>query len=93
MGEILGVSKRTVKRRLRKYNISLRDRYSNLSDSDLDNLVREVVGGNDELGAEALRARLADTFSDEWKQQEGKGQRRKCREKNREWMRGSQLPS
>ncbi|XP_026064456.1 uncharacterized protein LOC113047310 isoform X2 [Carassius auratus] len=59
MGEILGVSKRTVKRRLRKYNISLRDRYSNLSDSDLDNLVREVVGGNDELGAEAVRARLA----------------------------------
>lgn len=43
----------------RKYNISLRDRYSNLSDSDLDNLVREVVGGNDELGAEAVRARLA----------------------------------
>ncbi|RXN38427.1 hypothetical protein ROHU_001117 [Labeo rohita] len=59
MAEILGVSKRTVKRRLRKYNISLRDRYSNLSDSDLDNLVREVVQGNDELGAEAVRARLA----------------------------------
>ncbi|KAI7810722.1 Pol polyprotein [Triplophysa rosa] len=59
MAEILGVSKRTVKRRLRKFNISLRDRYTNLSDSDLDNLVRELVGGNDELGAEAVRARLA----------------------------------
>lgn len=42
----------------RKFNISLRDRYSNLSDSDLDNLVRELVRGNDELGAEAVRARL-----------------------------------
>ncbi|KAA0724141.1 hypothetical protein E1301_Tti020079 [Triplophysa tibetana] len=59
MAEILGVSKRTVKRRLRKFNISLRDRHTNLSDSDLDNIVRELVGGNDELGAEAVRARLA----------------------------------
>ncbi|KAA0714656.1 hypothetical protein E1301_Tti006504 [Triplophysa tibetana] len=53
MAEILGVSKRTVKRRLRKFNILLRDRYTNLSDSDLDNIVGELVGGNDELGAEA----------------------------------------
>ncbi|XP_055028864.2 uncharacterized protein [Misgurnus anguillicaudatus] len=30
-----------------------------MSDSDLDNQVRELVGGNDELGAESVRARLA----------------------------------
>lgn len=35
----------------REYRISLRDRYTDLSDSDLDNRVRELVGGNDELGA------------------------------------------
>nr|XP_055037085.1 uncharacterized protein LOC129424440 [Misgurnus anguillicaudatus] len=59
MAEILGVSKRTVKRRLRKFSISLRDRYTDMSDSDLDNQVRELVGGNDELGAESVRERLA----------------------------------
>uniref|UniRef100_A0A8C2AGH5 Integrase catalytic domain-containing protein n=2 Tax=Cyprinus carpio TaxID=7962 RepID=A0A8C2AGH5_CYPCA len=59
MAEILCVSRRTVKRRLREYRISLRDRYTDLSDSDLDNRVRELVGGNDELGAESVWARLA----------------------------------
>lgn len=43
----------------REFSISLRDRYTDLSDSDLDNRVREVVGGNDELGAESVWARLA----------------------------------
>ncbi|ROI15247.1 hypothetical protein DPX16_1400 [Anabarilius grahami] len=59
MADILCVSRRTVKRRLREFSISLRDRYTDLSDSDLDNRVREVVGGNDELGAESVWARLA----------------------------------
>ncbi|XDV17741.1 hypothetical protein PO909_023560 [Leuciscus waleckii] len=34
--------------------------------------------------ARSLSVQIPDTFSDEWKQQEGKGQRRKCREKKRE---------
>lgn len=38
----------------REFNISLRGRYTDLSDSDLDDRVREVVEGNYELGAESV---------------------------------------
>ncbi|XP_041912141.1 uncharacterized protein LOC121677456 [Alosa sapidissima] len=43
----------------RQYNLSLRGRYTSLSDSELDDRVRQVITGNDELGSEAVRARLA----------------------------------
>ncbi|XP_072558004.1 uncharacterized protein [Paramormyrops kingsleyae] len=58
IADILGVSKRTVKRRLRQFNLSLQSHYTNLTDSDLDERVQEVVNGNDELGVESVRARL-----------------------------------
>ncbi|KAL1006950.1 hypothetical protein UPYG_G00079560, partial [Umbra pygmaea] len=56
--EILGVSRSTVKLRLRQYNLSLRGLYAQLSDEALDNLVLGIVSGNDELGPEAVRAQL-----------------------------------
>ncbi|KAG9262088.1 hypothetical protein AMEX_G23799 [Astyanax mexicanus] len=50
IANILGVSRSTVKRRLRQYN---------LSDEALDSSVLEIVSANDEIGPEAVRARLA----------------------------------
>ncbi|KAL7377512.1 hypothetical protein ABVT39_000700 [Epinephelus coioides] len=58
IAEILGVSKSTVKRRLRRYNLSFRDRYTDLTDEALDQRVRDIVSGKDEIGPEAVRARL-----------------------------------
>ncbi|KAL7382992.1 hypothetical protein ABVT39_003034 [Epinephelus coioides] len=55
---ILGVSKSTVKRRLRQYNLSFRGRYTDLTDDGLDQHVWEIVSSNDDIGPEAVRARL-----------------------------------
>ncbi|KAG9271631.1 hypothetical protein AMEX_G14577 [Astyanax mexicanus] len=59
IANILGVSRSTVKRRLRQYNLSFRGRYTTLSDEALDSSVLEIVSANDEIGPEAVRARLA----------------------------------
>ncbi|XP_023662381.1 uncharacterized protein [Paramormyrops kingsleyae] len=58
IAEILGVSRCTVKRRLRQYNLSFRGCYTTITDDALDNCVLEVLSANDEIGAEAVRARL-----------------------------------
>ncbi|XP_049333345.1 uncharacterized protein LOC111188803 [Astyanax mexicanus] len=59
IANILGVSRSTVKRRLRQYNLSFRGRYTTLSDEALDSSVLEIVSANDEIGPEAVRAQLA----------------------------------
>ena len=42
----------------RSYNVRSVQGFSNLSDSDLDDLVRTHVEGNDNIGANAMRAKL-----------------------------------
>lgn len=42
MSAMLGVSRSTVERRLREFNLSTAPRYTDLSNNDLDNLVSEV---------------------------------------------------
>uniref|UniRef100_A0A8C1VQK0 Integrase catalytic domain-containing protein n=1 Tax=Cyprinus carpio TaxID=7962 RepID=A0A8C1VQK0_CYPCA len=58
VGDILGVSFSTINNCLRQFFISLRGRYSRISDAQLDEQIRELVGVNYELGPEAVRARL-----------------------------------
>ncbi|KAF4115484.1 hypothetical protein G5714_002973 [Onychostoma macrolepis] len=58
VGDILGMSYSTINNRLRQFFISLRCRYSRISDAQLDERIRELVGVNYELGPEAVRARL-----------------------------------
>uniref|UniRef100_A0A3B1K996 Integrase core domain-containing protein n=1 Tax=Astyanax mexicanus TaxID=7994 RepID=A0A3B1K996_ASTMX len=56
MADILNVSLNTVKRRLRHFGLSRS--YSEMSDSVLDDTIRDLVAGNDQLGPEAVRAQL-----------------------------------
>ncbi|XP_062327721.1 uncharacterized protein LOC134028269 [Osmerus eperlanus] len=58
MAEILHVSRSTVKRRLRRLNLSQAGRFSDLSDTALDDKVKDLVAGNDRLGPESVRAQL-----------------------------------
>ncbi|XP_067110770.1 uncharacterized protein [Osmerus mordax] len=58
MAEILHVSRSTVKRRLRRLNLSQVGRFSDLSDTALDDKVKDLVAGNDRLGPESVRAQL-----------------------------------
>lgn len=58
IADILGVSRRTVTQRLRQHNITIRGRYSNMTNAELDERVIDLVHGNDELGPDAVRARL-----------------------------------
>uniref|UniRef100_A0A3B3D677 Integrase core domain-containing protein n=1 Tax=Oryzias melastigma TaxID=30732 RepID=A0A3B3D677_ORYME len=53
---ILGVSTKTVKRRLRLFNMTRS--FSAISDADLDEVVQDIVAGNDLIGPEAVRASL-----------------------------------
>ncbi|XP_016113255.1 uncharacterized protein [Sinocyclocheilus grahami] len=55
-GDILGVSYSTIKNR--QFSISLKGQYSRISNAQLDEQIRELVGVNYELGPEAVRARL-----------------------------------
>ena len=43
MASMLGVSKRTIERRLADYNIKVRNTYSDISDSELDEMVKRIV--------------------------------------------------
>uniref|UniRef100_A0A3B1J120 Integrase catalytic domain-containing protein n=1 Tax=Astyanax mexicanus TaxID=7994 RepID=A0A3B1J120_ASTMX len=56
MADILNVSLNTVKRRLRHFGLSRS--YSEMSDSALDDTIRDLVARNDQLGPEAVRAQL-----------------------------------
>ncbi|XP_046879760.1 uncharacterized protein LOC124470086 [Hypomesus transpacificus] len=58
MAEILHVSRSTVKRRLRRLNLSQAGRFSDLSDTAMDDKVKDLVAGNDRVGPESVRAQL-----------------------------------
>ncbi|XP_032366181.1 uncharacterized protein LOC116684911 [Etheostoma spectabile] len=58
IADILHVSVPTVKRRFRRFNLTRSASYSDMSDSALDEMVKEIVVGNDLLGPEAVRAQL-----------------------------------
>ncbi|CAL8275343.1 unnamed protein product [Arctogadus glacialis] len=58
MAQILGVSVRTLSRRLRQFNLRRAGTFSTCSDAALDDLIRETVAGNDRIGPESVRAQL-----------------------------------
>uniref|UniRef100_A0A3B1JIP5 Integrase core domain-containing protein n=1 Tax=Astyanax mexicanus TaxID=7994 RepID=A0A3B1JIP5_ASTMX len=58
MDDILHVSQATVKRRLRQFNLACSVSYAEMSNSALDETVRDIVAGNERIGPEAVRAQL-----------------------------------
>ncbi|XP_046873034.1 uncharacterized protein LOC124465348 [Hypomesus transpacificus] len=55
---ILQVSRTTIKNRLREFNLTRASQYAQLTDAELDDLVTSVVGANEQLGPESVRAQL-----------------------------------
>ncbi|CAL8279997.1 unnamed protein product [Merluccius merluccius] len=58
IADILHVSKATIKRRLRYFQLNRARRYAVYSNQELDNMVRTIVGVNDQIGPESVRAQL-----------------------------------
>ena len=58
MAQILGVSTRTVSRRLAYFNLSVRARYCNLSDNELDDLIQALQREHPNLGYRMMRSLL-----------------------------------
>ncbi|KAL4009537.1 hypothetical protein ACER0C_003389 [Sarotherodon galilaeus] len=58
MADILNVSLRTIRRRLRQYHFTRASMYAELTDSALDEHVQDIVAGNEQIGPEAVRASL-----------------------------------
>ncbi|XP_013889899.1 uncharacterized protein LOC106537082 [Austrofundulus limnaeus] len=56
MAEVMNVSVRTIKRRIRKFQLGRS--YADLTDAALDDLVQQTVVGNDLIGPESVRASL-----------------------------------
>ena len=59
MAEILGVSPRTVSRRLASLNMTVRSRYASISDHHLDDIIRAVQQEHPNLGYRMMRSALA----------------------------------
>jgi len=59
MGEMIGTSTRTIQRRLAENNIRLGQRFSNLSDVELDNLVLNIISNFPNVGYRSVRGHLA----------------------------------
>jgi AraC-like DNA-binding protein len=59
MAAILGVSERTVQRRLRHFGLSIRGTYTNLSDQDLDTAVQEILNIQPHTGNKRMTGYLA----------------------------------
>lgn len=59
MSRLLHVSKSVVKRRLRNFNLSPRQCYSDITDNDLDDQVREVTQNNESLGQRIVQGMLS----------------------------------
>lgn len=57
MAEALGTSESTIRRRLNQYGIQLRV-WTDISDDDLDNKVKEIIGTNKRIGPNSIRVRL-----------------------------------
>ncbi|XP_057217742.1 uncharacterized protein LOC130571067 [Triplophysa rosa] len=58
IAEILQVSLATVKRHMKKFNLNHAVSFSEVSDDALDEMIKDIVAGNDQLGSEAVRAQL-----------------------------------
>lgn len=58
IAQLLGVSTRTINRRLNKYGISIRDTYTKITDEELDNLVSSVKAESPHLGHRMMKGRL-----------------------------------
>ncbi|XP_051982025.1 uncharacterized protein LOC127643374 [Xyrauchen texanus] len=58
IAEILQVSLATVKQRIKKFNLNQSVTYSDVTDDALDDMIKDIVAGNDQLGSEAVRAQL-----------------------------------
>ncbi|XP_016348515.1 uncharacterized protein LOC107693586 [Sinocyclocheilus anshuiensis] len=58
IAEILQVSLATVKRRMKRFNLNCSVTYSDVTDDALDDMIKDIVAGNDQLGSEAVRAQL-----------------------------------
>ena len=43
IAEMLSVSLSTVRRRMREFNVSVKDLYSNITEGELDNVIREIL--------------------------------------------------
>ncbi len=55
ISQLLGVSTRTINRRLNKYGISIRDTYTKITDEELDNLVSSVKAESPHLGHRMMK--------------------------------------
>jgi hypothetical protein len=53
-----GISERTFKRRLQEIGISVRAKYSNITDAELEQRVQEISTENNLVGEKITRARL-----------------------------------
>lgn len=58
IAEILGVSERTVKRRMHENGLSVMQYYSNVTDDELDNLVRSVKTRTPHVGYRVMKGML-----------------------------------
>ncbi|XP_062849133.1 uncharacterized protein LOC134311422 isoform X2 [Trichomycterus rosablanca] len=56
--KLLGVSQKTIRRRMTEWNLSVRDSYSQVSDEELDSLVLAVKKDSPNLGHRMVKGRL-----------------------------------
>lgn len=50
ISKMLGISERTIHRRMQEWGLSVRNTYSKLTDHELDNLVRTIKATSPDLG-------------------------------------------
>lgn len=50
MGQVLGCSSRTVQRRIEEHGVTRRQRYSSISDSEIDSIISIIQGSNPQTG-------------------------------------------
>ncbi|CAG2211814.1 unnamed protein product [Mytilus edulis] len=58
ISKLLQVSQSTVKRRLRYFGISIRERYSTVDDNELDDMIRPLLDENPHLGYRSIQAHV-----------------------------------
>lgn len=58
ISKLLGISSRTVERRMQEFNITVRGTYSNLTDEELDNLVSTIKTSSPHSGYKMMRGHL-----------------------------------
>ena len=55
---MIGVSERTVKRRLSEYGIKILDTYSHLSDAELDGAIQQIMTSFPDIGYQSVKGHL-----------------------------------